>query len=379
MTYSINIRKLFILTLLTCIGFSVGCSKIDPDPDDPQDPDTPGGAYRTEFRFSEPKKVFGFASHAQYSYCPSIIDNGDGTCHIWFCGNPQNYRFVDNVFHVLAQDGISYTSAASVLQPTPGAWDSYHCCDPSVIKGEFKMNGTTYNYAMFYLGIDTPDCLGNEVGVAFCKDPNAAAWTKYPAALIDFPGEEHSKFWGVGQPSAFSLDKKGKVLLTYTRGYSGGTSILYREIDLGDMSNIKMGEIKTVPKAPGVACMRNADFAVDQENNKIVAVIEGPASESYPTVVSSSVSVHVADFDAFLAGTCQWKSLGNIGSAISGFPRNHNAGIRRDAYGYIPNYKEFSIFFTVSKATPDVSPSNCAEWTYNIYTTTGSYVKVPVE
>ena len=372
------ILKHFLLTVLVGASLAAGCGKDDPAPI-PEEPEGPKGAYKTEFRFSEPRKVFGFASGAQYSYCPSVMDNGDGTCHIWFCGNPTKYKFIDNVFHFLAQDGVSYTAATSVLQPTPGTWDSYHCCDPSVIKGEFKMNGKTYTYAMFYLGIDTPDCLGNEVGVAFSNDPGATTWDKYPSALVDFPGEEHSKFWGVGQPSAFSLDKKGKVLLTYTRGYSGGTSILSCEMDLSDMSQIKRGTTKTVPGAPGVACMRNADFAVDVENNKIVVVIEGGASATYPTVISSSVSVHVADYDAFLAGTCKWKSLGTIGSALSGFPRNHNAGIRRDAYGYISDYKDFSVYFTVSKAAPDVSSSNCAEWTYNIYTTNGSYVKIPIE
>lgn len=374
-----NLKKYLLLTVFAGGALLAGCGKSDPDPVPDGGEEHKGGAYRTEFRFGEPKKVFGFSSHAQYSYCPTIMDNGDGTCHIWFCGNPTNYKFVDNVFHIHAQDGVSYTSATSVLQPTAGTWDSYHCCDPSVIKGEFKMDGKSYTYAMFYLGIDTPDCLGNEVGVAFSNDPDATTWDKYPHALIDFPGEEHSKFWGVGQPSAISLDKKGKVLLTYSRGYSGGTSILYREIDMSNMSSIKMGDLKTVPMARGVACMRNADFAVDVENNKILTVIEGPASETYPTFISSFVTVHVADYDAFLAGTCQWTSLGTIGKGLSGFARNHNAGIRRDAYGYIPNYKDFTVYFTVSKATPDVSPSNCAEWTYNIYSTNGSYVKIPVE
>lgn len=369
-------KKYFILSVFVLAAFAAGCTKPVTDPDTPEGP---GGAYRTEFRFSKAKKVFGFSSGAQYSYCPSIMDNGDGTCHIWFCGNPTKYKFVDNVFHLYAEDGFTYVDAKSVLQPTSGTWDSFHCCDPSVIKGEFKMNGKTYTYAMFYLGIDTGDCLGNEVGVAFSNDPDATSWDKYPHALVDFPGEEHSKFWGVGQPSAISLDRKGKVLLTYTRGCSTGTSIIFREVDMSDMSDIKMGEIKTVPKAQGVACMRNADFAVDEANNKILTVIEGAASSSYPTFIASSVSVHYADFDAFLAGNCIWKSYGTVSSAVSGFPRNHNAGLRRDAYGYIPNYKEFTVYFTVSKASPDVSSSNCAEWTYNIYRTTGSYVKVPVE
>ncbi|MCQ2143483.1 MAG: sugar-binding protein [Bacteroidales bacterium] len=369
-------KKFIILSISTLALLVTACNKPEPAPEEPEGPQ---GAYKTEFRFSEAKKVFGFFSGAQYSYCPSIIDNGDGTCHIWFCGNPTKYKFVDNVFHVLATDGVAYTSATSVLQPTPNTWDKVHTCDPSVIKGEFKMNGKTYTYAMFYLGIDTGDCLGNEIGVAFSNDPDATSWDKYPSALIDFPGEEHSKFWGVGQPSAISLDKKGKVLLTYTRGYSGGTSLIYREVDMSDMSDIKMGEIKTIPGAQGVSCMRNADFAVDEANNKILAVIEGNSSSTYPTFIASSVSVHYADFDAFLAGTCKWKTYGTITSAVSGFPRNHNAGFRRDAYGYIPNYKEFQVYFTVSKAAPDVSSSNCAEWTYNIYRTTGSYVKVPIE
>ena len=194
------ILKQFLLTVLVGSTLAVGCGKDDPAPI-PEEPEGPKGAYKTEFRFSTPQKVFGFASGAQYSYCPSVMDNGDGTCHIWFCGNPTKYKFVDNVFHVLAQDGVSYTAATSVLQPTPGTWDSYHCCDPSVIKGEFKMNGKTYTYAMFYLGIDTPDCLGNEVGVAFSNDPGATSWDKYPSSISPGRNIPNTGAWASLPPS----------------------------------------------------------------------------------------------------------------------------------------------------------------------------------
>jgi hypothetical protein len=60
-----------------------------------------------------------------------------------------------------------------------------------------------------------------------------------------------------------------------------------------------------------------------------------------------------------------------IGGKDSGFPRNHNAGIKRDSFGHIKEWDTPTIYFTVSKIAPDVAAAygKHAEWTYNIYKT----------
>ena len=64
-----------------------------------------------------------------------------------------------------------------------------------------------------------------------------------------------------------------------------------------------------------------------------------------------------------------------IAPADTGFPRNHNACIARDEYGHLTDTENLRLFYTVSKASPDVAPApnTHAEWTYDIYQARVSY------
>ncbi|MBQ5485983.1 MAG: sugar-binding protein, partial [Bacteroidales bacterium] len=196
------------------------------------DPDVPEETIEvTDYVFSKPSFVFGFSGQKRYSYCPSVIANADGTSHVYFCGNPNQGTMVDNIYHIVENANGTHTTAVSVLQPSL-SWDSHHTCDPSVIEGSFKMDGTTYKYALFFLS-NPKEYYYNEIGVAFSNDLEAASWVKYPQQIVKktWPDEGdqslggNSKSWGVGQPSAVSLDKGGRVLLVYTIGDASGTRL----------------------------------------------------------------------------------------------------------------------------------------------------------
>jgi hypothetical protein len=134
-------RRIFIIiAVVLSFGFvlCVGCGNCDKNNSD------------LVYTVSEPQYVFGFDAQNRYAYCPSIIDNGDGTTHIYFCGAEQSQIFVDNVFHFQELADGNRTDEKSVLQPSL-EWDSRHDCDPSVIEGEFKMDGVEYRYARFFL------------------------------------------------------------------------------------------------------------------------------------------------------------------------------------------------------------------------------------
>ena len=83
------------------------------------------------------------------------------------------------------------------------------------------MDGVAYKYALFFLS-NPKEYYYNEIGVAFSNDLDAASWVKYPEQIVKktWPEEGdqslggNAKSWGVGQPSAVSLDKGGKVLVT---------------------------------------------------------------------------------------------------------------------------------------------------------------------
>ena len=106
-------------------------------------------------------------------------------------------------------------------------WDWEHVCDPDVLAGTFwyqrpgEAEPEEYHYALFYLGIRRFWEI-NQVGWAVAKTPEGP-WHKVgtePLITSDAAGS-----WGVGQPSATSIDEKGEVLLFYTRGESDVYSV----------------------------------------------------------------------------------------------------------------------------------------------------------
>lgn len=334
---------------------------------------------------SKPVFIFGFGSD-RYSYCPSALVQEDGTTEIWFCGNPNSGIMVDNVYHITEEAYGIVSDPVSVLQPSL-SWDSHHTCDPSVIEGDFKMDGKKYRYAMFFLS-NPLDVYYNEIGVAFSNDLKAVKWDKYPEQIIrktwDDPGDQNlgggNRSWGVGQPSAFSLDKKGKVCLTYTIGDVGGTRVAWRECDFSDMSSYSIGPLHTVStaglegndgKPEGYLC--NVDFAVNLEEDVIVMAREPhPHDSGYPAFIAPATEVDYMSYKDFLADRGGWKKMFVIDSNISGFPRNHNSCIARDNFGHIKDWQTPTVYFTVSKTAPDVAAQSgrYAEWTYHIYKTT---------
>jgi hypothetical protein len=344
------------------------------------------------YEFKNIKEIFGFYGQQRYSYCPSIVKEDNDTVHVFFCGT-QNMVMVDNIYHIRINPDSSQTPAKIVLQPgSPGAWDDHHTCDPSVIKGNFSMGGNSYQYAMFYLS-NMYGVYYNEIGVAFSNDLEAGHWVKYPNQVVrktwSYDGDQEigggGQSWGVGQPSAVSLDKQGRVLLTYTIGDLDGTRIAWAEIDCSNMDNFSGITASTTMIKTGLSNIdytgtdvtNNSDFAINQTENKIVmARSVHPNPSIYPTHIEEAVEVDYMPLDGFLQSTGEWTPIMRITPAISGYPRNHNPGIERNAYGEIENWREPVIYYTVSLAAPDVEPSGTkfAEWTYHIWR--GDEVKI---
>lgn len=329
-------------------------------------------------------KVFGFDNQQRYAYCPSVIMQG-AERHIWFCGTQPAGAFIDHIYYLRGDLAYADRTPKMVLAPgAPGSWDDRHTCDPSVVKGQFKFNGTTYQYAMLYLG-NRSNRYYNEIGVAFAQTMDADSWVKYPVQLVEktWSGDADvplggGNAWGVGQPSAFSLDGKGKLLLTYTIGDMNGTRVVIREADLSDMDQVQLSAPKTVSTA-GLTkldfttqniVLLNADFAFDENRTTVYMtshVLPNPGS--YPNFISGAVDLNKMPYADFINGAGTWKLVKRIEPTISGFPRNHNSCIGRDAIGAVPKPDNAELYLTVSKADPDVSlvQSGFAEWTYHIY------------
>jgi len=171
-------------------------------------------------------------------------------------------------------------------------------------------------------------------------------------------------------------------MLTYTIGDANGTRVVLREADLADMEDIQLSEPKKVSVA-GLTqldystqniVLSNADFAIDANRATVYMtshVLPNPAS--YPNFISAAVDLNMMPYDDFINGNGTWKLVKRIGPSVSGFPRNHNSGIGRDAFGIIPVLTDAELYYTVSKADPNVAPGQgtFAEWSYNIYVCKG--------
>jgi hypothetical protein len=299
-----------------------------------------GGAVHAQLSSSSTSKFYMPQIHAdltacyanrcpeqKYSYANATVRVGD-TEHHFSCHNTTSGVVIDSIVHFArpADGGPFVHEAKSVLgnhsgtngSPnynaefgdagvvvTPNAWDGYHLCDPSVVRGAsrlpdgslargFHLDGQPYAYALFFLGTDAWSS-HNQVGVAFANELRGP-WKKVPFAIVTHgtssreegkncparPVASNVKWdWGVGQPSATSVDG-GKVLLFYTVGvfrlHDGGVPTASTEPDDGysdthsrvaylDLGNVwsdnPASVVTTFDKPLPVAGLKNHDGTPD--------------------------------------------------------------------------------------------------------------------
>jgi len=287
----------------------------------------------------------------EYSYAPSVIDVGS-TRYVWTCHNAQSRVIRDHIYLEKFEHG-RLVSDESVLQATAGSWDSFHTCDPSVVKGKFRYNGARYRWAMFYLGNDLDASAHNQIGVAFATSPDGP-WVKHPTPIVGF---DSSAQWGVGQPSAISTGA-GAVTLFYTQGDTS-TRAYWRALDFSDPNAPAIGPARLVPIA-GLAgtdgsadYLNNYDIAFDRARQSFVAVREQhPYPTDNPWWIGSSVDVDMISAAGLFSGKGSWHSLNTITPTMTGLGRNHNAGLLRTAAGTLPIAKSATVVFTSSCAGP---------------------------
>lgn len=318
-----------------------------------------------------------------YNYCPTVFVENN-IKNIYYCSNQIEGNVTDYVAYrqgKLVDGKMEYTLTEDMkylLSPTKDTWDSRHTCDPSVVKGEFKLGNETYNYLMAYLGCLTSDSTKNEVGIAYAKSPDGP-WIKYDNNPL-VPYDRENAAWGTGQPSLVSVDKKGTVCVFYTVGNKYATYSEVREYDLSDLSNPILKRTKKLPLYGliGDSLINNADFAYDEVNKKILMVKgrqpNGKDGMS-PNFIADTLDVYYLDdsesknkFDEVFRGNNakDWVKLGTINKDLTGFPRNHNSCFVTDGYGSLVESDRIEVCFAVSEYNDSI-------WgylsTYRLYST----------
>ncbi|MEU4014457.1 hypothetical protein AB0E56_04250 [Microbacterium sp. NPDC028030] len=316
-----------------------------------------------------------------YSYAPSVVRDGD-TEWIWTCHNDEFRVIEDHIYLTKRVDGV-VVSSESVLQASTGAsWDSFHTCDPSVVKGRFDWDGTRYRYAMFYLGNDVDASAHNQIGVAFAEDPEGP-WLKYPDPIVTTPD---TTSWGAGQPTAVSVSgASGRVILGYTRGDSS-TRAYVVTVDLSKVDRLRVSPERQVTNAGLTGAdgapdyLNGFDMAIDRSRREIMVVREQhPYPGDNPWWIGPSVQVDRMPLRHFLRGTGTWVPSGDIDEELTGFDRVHNAGLVRTWTGELPAPDAPEVVFTSSCSSlptvddQDWSQATCDSlYSYDLWSIAGT-------
>ena len=342
-----------------------------------------------------------------YNYCPAIIEStdeeGKSIIDIWYCTNKNDGIIMDYIGYRrgVKQDNGKwlFSSEEIVLSPTDNTWDSRHTCDPAVIKGEFNYKGNKYSYLMAYLGCTTEDYQKNETGIAVSNNP-VGPWVKidevnpivpwYDNGNIETEEAKYQSYkgtnniyWGTGMPALISIDRKGEIIL-FNQSTLNGTTI--RRIDLSDCENpiVKWTtriSSNGVVNSQGSNCsVRIPDFGYDSVKHRFyltgVTNEKNPADITLTRVNSHSLVAYIDNVNSteelanlLYSGDYRWNMVGYVGPNETGFERNHNPGLVRDEYGYIPDSSNIKVVVSTghnSWATENIFTYRLYGWTFKV-------------
>lgn len=311
-------------------------------------------------------------SHADgiYSYAPSIVSFGDER-YMWTCHNHDPFVVRDDIVMTKWRNDRQMEDR-SILTHGFFGWDSFHICDPSVMRSEIVYNKVAYHWVMFFLGNDVDRSARNQIGVALAQTIEGP-WEKLPLPVLASPTVDG---WGIGQPSALPIDGKGKFLVLYS-----GAGLHAATVDLSDLSHIAVGDSVAVT-TKGLdslakfdrahrTSISNVDIAYGPDRRRIYAVADThTGEEQYPSFITSRLAVLSIDADDLQLGRGTWRIEATIGPELTGFPRNHNAGLVRGADGELAGDGQLRVVFARSCAAGSNMPCMAgvrAEWTYDLW------------
>jgi hypothetical protein len=231
-----------------------------------------------------------------------------------------------------------------------------------------------YNWMMVYLGCDIHYCYHNQIGVAFSKHIEGP-YVKYDLnPIVEYSELFH---WGAGQPCVISLDSKGSFRLLYTRTVHEyarrhlKSRTFWRDIDLSDANQPVIGEEVALHEGgitnrglEGECAVFNPSIVWDRKRDIYFLSREGTPfeRESMPNFISSYSQVSVISRKDFETNEGGWKTLYNIDEKDTGYFRNHNAGVFKDAYGWLVAEDVLPVAVTVSNLN-----NKDFLWSYRIY------------
>jgi hypothetical protein len=328
----------YVLFLIVVVFFSGGCKTIKT-----------GTASSPRIQY----ELSGGAGH--YDYAPSAIEDEYGIRYMFLCQNKNPFQIVDHVYlfkGIPTGKGYVWQPGTEIMAPSLTGWDKIHICDPDVRQLKFVYKGEQYNWIMTYLGVDQW-FNHNQIGLAFSKTIEGP-YIKYDQNPL-IPYTDTTK-WGVGQSTSIVLDSN-TIQLFYSKSETPrGKGMYSRNIKFVN-GTIDIGHEQVVPHL-----FPNTYFAYSDKYKFAISEIRINEDKQIPTWVGNYVRFTYQPRDVDMFDTKNdWKEIGLVGPAQTGFPRNHNPGFLTDTKGYIIPGKELVVYFTVAMTGDDWL------WSYNLY------------
>lgn len=193
-------------------------------------------------------------------------------------------------------------------------WDKY-IYQPSVVKGEFSYNNTTYKYLMAYQGNEEEGNYHNHIGLAVSNDV-LDGWVKVGDTPVLQNPDIYSGSFGYGSPSLISIDKKGKILLSYSFGETQLSGTRVKEIDASNLNSLYVNDgYVELPNSGLVgredAIITNATLAFFDDYSNVVLANDGMPSKNEPGN-ASSFEIARATNDIISSASATWTSLKKV-------------------------------------------------------------------
>lgn len=246
-----------------------------------------------------------------YDYAPSAMYGDGNNIRMWWGSNNNGH---DGIYHSYFTSS-GWATPQLVMQSSSSGWDSYHTCDPSVIKGSFSYNNTNYQYAMYYTGTYDPAGRDSHIGVAFSND--GLSWVRYSGPVVGPQGNAAGSY-GAGMQTVYR-DSSGLITMVYYDSTTGGSP--YCMATSSDGKNFSSPTILTNPSPSLYTEIGDIAYSPSEGKWWISTKHNDQEIFIYKTANSSLTST--------------WNYCGLIDKNLTGNTANHNPGWLRYPNGDI--------------------------------------------
>ncbi|MCI6788503.1 MAG: hypothetical protein MR606_01410 [Mollicutes bacterium] len=207
-----------------------------------------------------------------------------------------------------------YKEKKIIFKGNEEGWDKY-IYQPSIVKGKFTYNKEEYKYLLAYQGNNSNDNYNNHIGLAVTNDLFSNYIRVGNTPILSNPSIYVGSF-GYGSPSLTSINKEGKVMLSYSFGETNLSGTRVMELDLSNLNKINSDTGYSELNASGLklredGIISNATFIFNDDYSKAYLINDGMPSSNAPGQ-SNAIEVASANSSIIYDINTKWNSIKNI-------------------------------------------------------------------